>query len=276
MTETAPSGSDVPVGVDSEERLRGEKLRVVQLVVACHQQVVTMLAVTLHDQRLELESQRLVGIPAGRDAMVSQPHRLGPCRVPGQLAGHVLQQQLEAFYGSDHVLRDHVLCDVHAVVHDPLADADLARKAVVAGQERHIVGFHGGSPVVVHTGDTPSPPGMRIPWWVMAHGCRRRDAASSPVGRPRLGMREALGGGVPLSGAPLKRLGAGVPRLVPVETTGPPWAVLAPMSLRHEHWESSELITRECADYSPIGTTTGSRASAATPPISFESRAKDT
>ena len=57
------------------------------------------------------------------------------------------------------MLRDHVLCDVHAVVHDPLADADLARKAVVAGQERHIVGFHGGSPAVVHTGETPSPPG---------------------------------------------------------------------------------------------------------------------
>ena len=110
----------------------------------------------------------------------------------------------------------------------------------------------------------------------MAHECRRRDAASNPDGQPRLGMREALGGGVPLSGAPLKRLGAWVPRLVPVEATGPPWAALATMSLRHEHGESSEPITRECADYSPVGTTTGSRASAATPPISFESRAKET
>src|SRR5690554_4762416 len=63
-------------------------------------------------------------------------------------------------------------------------------------------------------------------------------------------MREALGGGVPPSGAPSKRLGAGVPRLVPVETTGPPWAALAPMSLRHEHGESSEPITRAYADYS--------------------------
>src|SRR5690554_4396702 len=239
MTETAPSGSDVPVGVDSEERLRGEKLRVVQLVVACHQQVVTMLAVTLHDQRLELESQRLVGIPAGRDAMVCQPHRLGPCRVPGQLVGHVLQQQVESFDGSDPMVRDHVFRNIHAVVHYSLADADLAHKAVVTSQKRHIVGFHGGTPEVIHTGDTPSPPGMWIPWWVMARQCRRRDVASSPGGQPRLGMREALGGGVPPSGAPLKHLGAEVPRLVPVETTGPPWAALAPVSLRHRHRESS-------------------------------------
>src|SRR5690554_3680039 len=110
----------------------------------------------------------------------------------------------------------------------------------------------------------------------MARECRGRGAASSPDGRPRLGMREALGGGVPPSVAPSKRLGAGVPRLVPVETTGPPWAALAPVSLRHGHGESSGPITRERADYSPIGTTTGSRASAATLPISFESRAKDT
>lgn len=160
MTETAPSGSDVPVGVGSEEGLRGDQLRVVQLVVACHQQVITVLAVVLHDECLELESQRLVRVPAGRDAMVSQPYRLGPCRVPGQLAGHVLQQQLESFDGGDPMLRDHVLCDNHAVVHDPFADADLAHKAVVTSQKRHIVGFHGESPAVMHTGDTPSPPGV--------------------------------------------------------------------------------------------------------------------
>ena len=139
--------------------------------------------------------------------------------------------------------RDNKLCDIHAVVHDPLADADLAHKAMVTSQRRHIVGFHGGSPVVMHTGDTPSPPGMWIPWWVMAHECRRRDAASSPDGRPRLGMREALGGSVPSSGAPLKRLGARVPRLVPVETTGPPWTVLARTSLRHRRPQSSHRAT---------------------------------
>src|SRR5699024_2841643 len=204
------------------EGLRGEELRVVQLIEACHQQVVTVLAVVLHHEGLELESQRLVRVPAGRNAMVNQSYRLSPCRVPEQLAGQALQQQLEAFDGRDPMFRDHVLCDVHAVVHDPLAEADLARKAVVAGQKRHIVGLHGGSPAVMHTGDTPSPPGTWIPWWVMALECRRRNAASNPDGQPRLGMREALGGGVPPSGAPSKRLGAGVPRLVPVETTGPP------------------------------------------------------
>src|SRR5690554_2176334 len=239
MTETAPSGSDVPVGVGDEEGLRRGEQRVIQLVMAGHQQVVTVLTVALHDQGLELESQRLVGVPAGRDAIVSQPHRLSPCRVPGQLAGHALQQQLETFDGANPIVRDHVLRDMQAVVHDPLTDADLARKAVVTSQRRHIVGFHGGSPAVMHTGDTPSPPGMWIPWWAMAHKCRRRDAASSPGGQPRLGMREALGGGVPPSGAPLKHLGAEVPRLVPVETTGPPWAALAPVSLRHRHRESS-------------------------------------
>src|SRR5690554_4359649 len=239
MTETAFSGSDVPVGVGDEEGLRRGEQRVIQLVVAGYQQVVTVLTVALHDQRLELEGQRLLRVPAGRDAMMRQPHCLSPCRVPGQLAGQALQQQVEAFDGRDPMLRDLALCDKHAVVHDLLAEADLAPKAVVAGLKRHIVGFHNEPPAVMHTGDTPSPPGMWIPWWVMARQCRRRDAASSPGGQPRLGMREALGGGVPPSGAPLKHLGAEVPRLVPVETTGPPWAALAPVSLRHRHRESS-------------------------------------
>ncbi len=70
MTATALSGIDIPVGVDSDEGLRGEEQRVVKFVVASHQQEVTVLTVVLHHEGLKLESQRLVGVTAWRDAMM--------------------------------------------------------------------------------------------------------------------------------------------------------------------------------------------------------------